>query len=356
MKTIKDRPIEEVEAQIDKSGILNKNTALDNEAVEALKALMYEEDDEEEMALGFYTQGNNILTKHILNKETKATNQKYFLRQALFKYNEAVELKVTDKELKSKIYCNRAMVHLKLKNYGKSINDCDEALKLNDKYVKAYYRKATALFNLDKYQEGLTVCEIGQKKVGVKELKGIKMKITNKIEELDQKKREADFALKIKENKLYSFFEKHGILYNENLTLQMPDTYQPTIKLVNDKLQLSVTFIYPEFNQFDFVKLVNQSDSIISVFATVYQQGLPWDENKLYTHVDDICFFVECDAQKPQNKYKYEMKKKSLKKIEFMTNIIDTLKTERYVVPKVLEVIVLSKKSAFYAHFIGRYN
>jgi hypothetical protein len=43
-------------------------------------------------------------------------------------------------------YCNRALVHLKLKDYKHCIIDCNHALSLDRDYLKAYHRRGKAHF------------------------------------------------------------------------------------------------------------------------------------------------------------------------------------------------------------------
>ena len=52
---------------------------------------------------------------------------------------------------KSIIYGNRAQSSLLLKNYGDCIRDSEKALELNNKNVKARYRKAKSLYQLKKF-------------------------------------------------------------------------------------------------------------------------------------------------------------------------------------------------------------
>jgi len=44
-------------------------------------------------------------------------------------------------------------LNLKLKNYGKVINDCKLCLQYDANYVKGYYRYAKALIALEKFDE-----------------------------------------------------------------------------------------------------------------------------------------------------------------------------------------------------------
>ena len=52
----------------------------------------------------------------------------------------------------SVFYSNRAMAMIKLESYGLAITDANEAIKLDPKYIKAYYRRGCAKFALGKYK------------------------------------------------------------------------------------------------------------------------------------------------------------------------------------------------------------
>lgn len=59
-------------------------------------------------------------------------------------------------------FTNRAFAHLKLENYGYAIQDAEAALELDQTFIKAYYRRASALMALTRFKEALrdlkTVC------------------------------------------------------------------------------------------------------------------------------------------------------------------------------------------------------
>ncbi len=54
-------------------------------------------------------------------------------------------------------YSNRAAcyVSMELPQHEKAVADCDEALKLDSRYVKALNRRATALEALERFEEAL---------------------------------------------------------------------------------------------------------------------------------------------------------------------------------------------------------
>lgn len=67
------------------------------------------------------------------------------------RYTEAIEIFPT-----AILYSNRAQALIKLESYGLAIEDANEAISLDPKYIKAYYRRASARFALGKYKEALS--------------------------------------------------------------------------------------------------------------------------------------------------------------------------------------------------------
>ncbi|KAM7237639.1 hypothetical protein CapIbe_011883 [Capra ibex] len=61
-------------------------------------------------------------------------------KQAIEKYSESLWFS----NLESATYSNRALCHLELKQYQEAVKDCTEALRLDGKNVKAFYRRAQA--------------------------------------------------------------------------------------------------------------------------------------------------------------------------------------------------------------------
>lgn len=74
-------------------------------------------------------------------------------------YPEAIELYTQAIEadpLKSLIYCNRSLCHIKMETYGLAIADATTALEIDPKCVKAYYRRGSAYMGLGKYKDART--------------------------------------------------------------------------------------------------------------------------------------------------------------------------------------------------------
>jgi serine/threonine-protein phosphatase 5 len=64
-------------------------------------------------------------------------------------YTKAIEKLCTGPKA-SVYYCNRAFCYIKLENFGSAIRDAEESMKQNPTYIKPYYRRAVALFSLNK--------------------------------------------------------------------------------------------------------------------------------------------------------------------------------------------------------------
>ena len=84
--------------------------------------------------------------------------QKY--AEALEKYNEAIteseDPNIPEDEVNPnlKVYLsNRSFCHIRMENFGSAIMDAGEAVELDDKFTKAYYRRGCAYLGLAKYAE-----------------------------------------------------------------------------------------------------------------------------------------------------------------------------------------------------------
>ncbi|KAJ7594025.1 phosphoprotein phosphatase [Mycena floridula] len=66
-------------------------------------------------------------------------------------YSEALE----KNPLEPTVWCNRAFTRIKLEEFGYALTDATEAIKLDPKYVKAYYRRATCYLQILKPQSAI---------------------------------------------------------------------------------------------------------------------------------------------------------------------------------------------------------
>jgi stress-induced-phosphoprotein 1 len=84
-------------------------------------------------------------------------------------------------------YSNRAAALIKLLAFPEAVRDCDEAIKRDPKFIRAYLRKAQALFGMKEYNKCLDVCrEAMEHDEGGKNQR--------EIEQLQQKALEAQYS------------------------------------------------------------------------------------------------------------------------------------------------------------------
>jgi len=80
-------------------------------------------------------------------------------REAANYYLQGIDAKPTDQSLLESLLLNRAACNLKLENYGSVLRDCSKALTINQKSSKAYFRSASALKALERYDEAVDCCD-----------------------------------------------------------------------------------------------------------------------------------------------------------------------------------------------------
>ncbi|XP_050940603.1 uncharacterized protein LOC103494093 isoform X6 [Cucumis melo] len=83
--------------------------------------------------------------------------QKKF-KEAIDCYSRSIALSPT-----AVAFANRAMAYLKIRRFQEAEDDCTEALNLDDRYIKAYSRRATARKELGKAKEALEDAEFAQR-------------------------------------------------------------------------------------------------------------------------------------------------------------------------------------------------
>jgi len=84
-------------------------------------------------------------------------------------------------------YSNRAACFIKLLSFPSAVIDCDEAIKRDPKFIRAYLRKAQALFAMREYNKCLDVCtEASEHDEGGKN--------TREIEQQQQKALQAQYS------------------------------------------------------------------------------------------------------------------------------------------------------------------
>uniref|UniRef100_A0A4X2LXA5 DnaJ homolog subfamily C member 7 n=1 Tax=Vombatus ursinus TaxID=29139 RepID=A0A4X2LXA5_VOMUR len=70
-------------------------------------------------------------------------------------YTEALGIDPNNIKTNAKLYCNRGTVNAKLRKLDDAIEDCTNAVKLDDTYIKAYLRRAQCYIDTEQYEEAV---------------------------------------------------------------------------------------------------------------------------------------------------------------------------------------------------------
>eukprot|EP01080_Neovahlkampfia_damariscottae_P009926 gene9926-2247_t len=164
-------------------------------------------------------------------KQNFAEAEKFY-QEGLIKI-EKIEDKEDLKELMVQLYSNVSACYLKNSAYERAIECCTNALEINEKYVKCYFRRAKAYENLEKYEESLA------------DLKKIKeIDVDNKEIDKDIKRLETLFQEKQKKDmeKMFSQLKDLGNtilnpfgLSTDNFNFQQNETGGYSMNFQNNK-------------------------------------------------------------------------------------------------------------------------
>ncbi|KAF9268227.1 hypothetical protein L218DRAFT_853513 [Marasmius fiardii PR-910] len=250
--------------------------ALNNPTIAALQSLAHE-GTPDEIADNFREQGNDYFK-----------GKKY--REALSFYTQGVEANPTDMVLKEKLLCNMAACNLALKNYGTVLRDCATALTVNPKSLKAHYRSAQALFELERLEEASDCCKRFLSIQEEKETRALLEKVEKKKSEKERKKEENNERIQRERLIKYGIkqsLQKRNILVTPQPHAPPPDNY-PYFDPEDPKyksLIIPVYLEYPEYGTYDVIPEFVE-DTPFSVHLEVMfppkGQSPTWDKHGSY--------------------------------------------------------------------------
>ncbi|KAK6537728.1 hypothetical protein TWF694_011896 [Orbilia ellipsospora] len=251
-----------------------------NDAFEALKALAYE-GEPHEVARNFKQQGNECY---------QAQNWK----DAIEFYTKALAAKCSVDEINSACYANRAACNLELRNYRRAIFDCFEALKINPRNIKAWYRSARACLALDRLHEAEDCVQRGLA-IDPKNtsLKTISLKINGRKQDIAMAQRarlEREQALKEKEDVLKKALLLRNITQRSTSSCQLDLPADAEVRLENPLdpdsiLHFPLVILYPLHLESDFIKSVPESETMHFQLEEILSASNPppWDRESEYT-------------------------------------------------------------------------
>ncbi|XP_066015058.1 tetratricopeptide repeat protein 28 isoform X1 [Pocillopora verrucosa] len=100
-------------------------------------------------------------TANVYRNEGNEAFKKGDFINAIHFYTKGIKMNCNEKELKAKLYNNRAIAHSKLGNHQDSLRDAEAAIELNPTFLKAIVRGATACVELKRFEEAITWCNKG---------------------------------------------------------------------------------------------------------------------------------------------------------------------------------------------------
>ena len=320
-----------------------------NEMLQAQQAIKYDEDTQLTIE-NFYKEANQMFKDHYI----KDKKNRFYIKRIQEKYTECILLEPEDKTLRSKILSNRSLINQDLKNYGRVIEDCTEAIKSDPTFVKPYYRMCQAYLALDKLDEAIKIAQKGlddadSKNKDLAKISGeASVKLYQKKKLLDEKHKQKDM---LKETKFLNLSKK-GIVLGKKNTFPLPDRYSKVIKFdeKTNVMTTPVVFMYPEFSQFDYVEEATEDKMIDEIFGEIFEAGLPWDDRGYYKFPEDLECYVKLNCVDPLVPIldKNWDGQKGLLQISFQDTILEAITNSGYITPQIPEIQIVSKVSPYY--------
>jgi tetratricopeptide (TPR) repeat protein len=91
---------------------------------------------------------------HLADSEKEKGNEAFYARdyeEAEAYYSRSLQYRADDPS----VWANRALSRLKLQRFAPALEDCEHALAVNPRYMKALHRKGKALYELQRYEEAV---------------------------------------------------------------------------------------------------------------------------------------------------------------------------------------------------------
>jgi hypothetical protein len=228
-------------------------------------------------------------------------------------YTQGIDAYPTDTKLQETLLTNRAACNLELENYGMTLKDCSQALGLNPRSTKAFYRSAKALMALDRFVEAVDCCDHAllleegntaakQLKAKIEARKVIVERKEAETKELQRREQEGKVAIgkallargvwveiskKPPDNPNPAHFDPDAL----------PAQSSPSLPLLCEKkwivpdsirtpLIFPVLFLYPAHFQSDLISHFHEDTTIAShldmMFPIESRGALPWDTKGEY--------------------------------------------------------------------------
>lgn len=255
----------------------------DLDAIEAIK---------ESAAIEFKEEGNKFVKM----------GKKHYI-EAIDCYTRAISQNISDPLHNSVCYANRAHVNLLLGNNRRAYEDAEEAVKLNQANVKAYFRGAKAALALKLIPEALIMAEMGlQIDPSNTELKKIGDKAKSIQDEEEAKKKRDIEALKGSE-KLAMLLEGRNVRIGRAMYNHLTEGRKPWVDK-SAMMHWPVLFLHAEVMVSDFIEDFFEMDTFGGHLDIAYGDSAPsliWDTRHEYSRKRVELYYLS-NAAKPLSK------------------------------------------------------
>lgn len=245
----------------------------ENVGLEALKSLAYD-GELDEIATNFKNQGNDCFKF----KQYK---------NAVEYYTKGLEVDCNVDAINVALYVNRAACNLELKNYRRCIEDCKNALLIDENNVKACYRAGRAFFAVDRYEEAKQILQYGLSKDPENK------PVQETLRQVDEKEKQIEERKLKKEKEVYQKSLEQKLLTNavKLRHFDIVKTHRPAEYLEDAKLRLEdpkdyesqlifpAVILYPTTDEFDFVAEVSELTTPIELLEMVLDRPQSWFED-----------------------------------------------------------------------------
>ncbi|KAG0000991.1 hypothetical protein BGZ65_003883 [Modicella reniformis] len=310
----------------------------DNPMIQALQSLAYD-GTPEEVSENFKNQGNDCFKQG-----------KKFYKDAISYYSKGLDTGCKDIKLIETLYVNRAACNLHFGNYRMVLNDCSKALRLNPKNIKALFRSAKALFALEMYAEAIDCCEHALNlEPDNQAIKEEKIKIQTVMDRKEKQRLEKELReqrIQEKKVKIKAALEKRHIKTTITTTTKgvKPEEQQDNNSShemewdeEKDELTVPTFFLYPQYNESDFIRAFHEQDTIGEQLAEIFYEPAPWDHEQQYKRESVHIYFETEDEEKEKGKIgllKVGLNVKLLTVLSHSKHVLRDGIARFYVVPK----------------------
>ena len=253
------------------------------------------------------------------------------------------------------MHLGTAKANMLIKNYGKTNDAVQEAIKYN-KTAEAFYYGAMSRFHVDKWQECIDYWKEALKIEENHKLWKEFMKLSlNELMKEQKKMNEMSLINKLedsKKRKLYTQLINNGIKIGKKLHF-LPEDISANLFIDEHKvLHFPVILLYDEFMQTDFIQDFPANTTFREQLSIILSSPAPWDPSHRY-NIDNVDVFYETNITEPlDSKQVVVDTDDKYKKVDMDSDLLSVLQESTLIVPQYPIFILISKDSPEYGRYV----